>query len=623
MISIIAHYCLLISIASSIAAISFAIKEKIRFAIYSMRAQTIFVITSFGCLVAAFFTSDFTIQNVFLHSSSITPILFKISGAWASHEGSQLLWFTLLSIVSYITLNNKFLAANSEILKTAILIITPILLSLCLFIYHAANPFTTFSITPHQGVGLNPILQDAALAIHPPILYLGYVIYIAPFTYSCLALLHPSHFNELMKAAVRFSKIGWLMLLVGISLGSWWAYRELGWGGYWFFDPVENVSLIPLIMATSFHHSLIFTLHNAKLSRWTLFFGLNIFPITLIGSFLVRSGMLTSVHSFADAGYTEVLLLIFISVFCFGNILYLTKFRSLSSPVLFPKSKEQGIFFANLFWLASVITILFSIIYPVILKLIGHDITVQLKYFTHTFIPLLVPIILLAGSFAYFKAKNLSYRDYYLSIIISIISCIVIYLTLQITGILLYIILFSSIFLLFSTIFKLLEKSPYFSVSLSNKMLSMLLGHFGFGLLTLSIALNTSLQSEIDFIGKIGHTLKAKEYNVTLKNIHFDEIDNYYTQTAEFWIEPAKGKTIILKPENRLYKIEQAITAESSIYSYLTADVYAVLNKVNENTIHAKIYYRPYISFIWLSLMIMALGILVSISNYKTKPAKA
>lgn len=623
MISIIAHYCLLISIASSVAAFCFAIQAKLRFAIYSLRAQTISIIASFCCLIAAFYTSDFAIQNVFLNSSSITPLLFKISGAWASHEGSELLWFTLLSIVSYITLSNKFLAANSEILKTAIFIVTPILLSLCLFIYHAANPFTTLSITPHQGVGLNPILQDAALAIHPPILYLGYVMYVAPFTYSCLALLYPVHFKELMHVTLRFSKIGWLMLLVGISLGSWWAYRELGWGGYWFFDPVENISLIPLIMATAFHHSLIFTLHSAKLSRWTLFFGLNIFPITLIGSFLVRSGMLTSVHSFADAGYTEFLLLIFISVFCFGNILYLAKFRSLPSPSLFPQSKEQGVFFGNIFWLASVITISFSVIYPVILKQMGEDVTVQLKYFTHTFIPLSVPIILLAGSFAYFKAKNLSYRDYYLSIILSIVICIIIYLKLQITGILLYIILFSSIFLLFSTIFKLLEKSQYFSASLSNKMLSMLLGHFGFGLLTISIALNTSLQSEIDFIGKMGHKMVAKEYQIILKNITFDEIDNYYAQTAEFWIEPSKGKTVILKPENRLYKIEQAITAESSIYSYLTADIYAVLNKVNENTIHAKIYYRPYISFIWLSLIIMAIGILVSISNYKIKPAKA
>ena len=543
------------------------------------------------------------------------PTIFKISASWASHEGSQLLWFTLLSIISYLAIKN--ISHNSCLLKNAILITAPIMLALCLFIYLAANPFTTLYINPHQGLGLNPILQDSALALHPPILYLGYISYLVPFVYSCLALISPLYLKELLEATVKFSKFGWLMLTIGITLGSWWAYRELGWGGYWFFDPVENISLIPLIMGISFHHSLIFSIHNNKLLRWTLFFGVNIFPITLIGSFLVRSGALTSVHSFAEAGFTDFLLLIFITIFCFSNGLYIYRFHSIPSPSLFAKSKEQGIFLGNIFWLISAITILFSILYPVVLKVMGHDVTVQIDYFIHTFIPLLIPIILLAGSFAYFKAKNTFYLNYYFSLLLSLLSCMAIYLTLKITGLLIYTLLFSSNFLLFSTIFKLLEKTQYFSVKLSNKITAMLTGHFGLGLLALSISLNSALSREIDFIGKIGHQITTNEYTITLKNINFGEEENYYKQIIEFWVKPTKGKTIILKPENRLYKIEQALTAESAIYNYLTHDIYAVLNKIHDDTIHAKIYYRPLISWIWASAAIIALGIFISLFKRK------
>lgn len=615
MISNIAHWCLLISMFSSSSAIILSLADKPKLALHLVKAQAISITASFICLIIAFYTSDFSIQNVFLNSSSIMPVIFRISAAWASHEGSQLLWFSFLCIISYLCIKN--ISYNDTLAKAAILIISPIMLALCLFIYFAANPFSTLYLNPHQGLGLNPILQDAALAIHPPILYLGYVSFLAPLIYSCLVLIYPKNLKELLEATVKFSKFGWMMLTIGIALGSWWAYRELGWGGYWFFDPVENISLIPLIMGIAFHHSLIFSIHNQKLLRWTIFFGLNIFPVTLIGSFLVRSGALISVHSFADANYTECLLLIVTGIFCFSNGLFILRFISIPSPSLFPKSKEQGIFFGNILWLLSAITIIFSIIYPLILKTMGHDITVQVEYFTNTFIPLLIPIILLAGSFAYFKAKNTSYRDYYFSLILALIACGIIYLRFRIHGFLLYLILFSSIFLLFSTVFKLLEKTQYLSIALSNKMSSMLIGHFGFGLLAFSISLNSALSSEIDFIGKIGHKVTTKEYSITLKNINFGQEENYYKQIVEFQIEPNKGKIIILKPENRLYKVEQALTAESAIYSYLTHDVYAILNKINDDIIHAKIYYRPLISWIWLSATIIAIGILVSLCKRK------
>lgn len=522
------------------------------------------------------------------------------------------------------------------LVKASGVILGSILLAFGAFIYYACDPFLSISIKPHQGMGLNPILQDVALAIHPPILYLGYVTSLASFLYCNLALLYPGRALDIVRACTNWSKFSWLMLLVGVGLGSWWAYRELGWGGFWFFDPVENISLMPLIAATAFHHSLIFTVHNGKMIKWTLFLGSSVFLLTLLGTFLVRSGLLTSVHAFADnSGRTVWLLGIFGITAACSYLLYAARLRGLSSLKLFAWSKEQGVFFGNIVWLGAIITMLFAVVYPVLLMQFGYNITVHTDYFVITFIPIALPTVLLAGTFAYFKAQGTRMRDYYISAGLAVVATYILSFGLdritsgslnktnEILGssprtmVIIITAYFSGAFLLISTGFKFLEKTKYFRESLSSKMAAMLLSHAGYGLMVLSIAINSAMQSEANFIGKRGDFVDTKEYRVTLRNISYGEGENYYKQIAEFWLEDSAGQTLILRPENRLYHVEKAMTAESDIYSSLWADTYAVLSKIDGDVVHARIYWRPGIGLLWVSMIMMAGGIVISLFGRK------
>lgn len=615
MISTTGHLLLFCSIIASTITIISALFTQARAVQYALNIQALSALSAFCMLIVGFCLSDFSLQNVFMHSSSITPLLFKISAAWASHEGSILLWFALLSIVSALCINGGLIQGDLALLKASGIILGSLLFAFGAFIYYACDPFLAISIKAHQGMGMSPILQDVALAIHPPILYMGYVSSLAPFLFCNLALIYPSKALDIIRACGVWSKFSWLMLLAGVSLGSWWAYRELGWGGFWFFDPVENISLMPLIAATAFHHSLIFTVHNGKMIRWTVFLGLSVFLLTLLGTFLVRSGLLTSVHAFADnSGRTAWLLGIFGGVASASYLLYIVRLRQLASPKLFPGSKEQGVYFGNIIWIGAIITILFAVVYPVVLMKFGYNITVSTDYFVTTFIPIVIPTILLAGTFAYFKAQGTKMRDYYIS---SGLAVLVTYIFYSHFGIIITIACFSGAFLIISTIFKFLEKTRFFRDSLSPKMAAMLLSHAGYGLMVLSIAINSAMQSEADFIGKRGDSINSKEYRITLRNISYSQGENYYRQITEFWLEDKSGQTLILRPENRLYHVEKAMTAESDIYSSLWADTYAVLSKIDGDVVHAKIYWRPGIGLLWIAMTMMGGGIVISLLGKK------
>lgn len=628
MISSIANICLIISIFFAVISIfSLLLGKNIDsiknsrfysdFATHCIVLHTISIITAFLLLVSAFCLSDFSVKNVFLNSSSIMPMIFKISGAWASHEGSLLLWF------SFVTICSSFVALKKEEFQEyKIFILSIILFLLSCFIYFTANPFEVLYIKPHQGVGLNPLLQDIALSIHPPILYMGYASYIGVFVYSIMALLRPNLATIYSKNALTYSKFGWITILAGVGLGSWWAYRELGWGGYWFFDPVENISLVPLMMAISYHHCLIFSMSKQNLMRWTLFLGINIFPFTVFGSFLVRSGLLVSVHSFASAVNIEFLFFIFAVIFCVSNFLYAVRYKLFYCENKSYTFKEKGIFYGNIIWLASIIIILFSIIYPIIIGFLGNTISIKIEYFYYYFLPLIIPLMLLAGSFAYFKYGIKSFSQFYLTAVLSFGLCIYVYWIKNLDGKLLFLAIFSSLFLIISTIVKFVEKTQICTSLPSRKMTSMLLGHFGFGLLAFSVIVNSALQKEIDFIGKVGESILDPNYYITLKKITFGDNDNYYYQKADFLVEDNNKRLVILSPENRLYKIENALTAESDIFSDFVKDIYIILNKIDGEIIHAKIYHRPCMKILWLSVVIILTSGIISLTDRKKHNAK-
>ncbi len=576
---------------------------------------------SFILLVYGFIISDFSLQNVFLNSSTIKPLIYKIAGSWASHEGSILLWLCLLSIINciYIYLSPTPFSFNNHldhlINRYQIIILSLLQLMFASFIYFTSNPFHKLSFTPIEGLGLNPMLQDIALAIHPPILYFGYLCYVVPFTVSCIILLintdEVNRISKLLKLAKTFAHCGILAMTCGISLGSWWAYRELGWGGFWFFDPVENISLMPWLSAIALHHTISITISSRKFIYWSLNLSIITYLLSILGTFLVRSGIIVSIHSFASSPERGIYMLMIFSVIALSSI-GLLAFRQLtiiSRPLMF---KEKGIIIGNIFWLIGLLILATSVIYPVIRYLWSNElISVEYQYFMHSFIPVTIISTFFAAIFS--VPKN--YRKYIiiltLAILLTWISSVKVSYTIVSASAVV-----TAIFLILQMLILLVTSSNYFKKMPPEKTMAMILSHAGLGLLVLSCTFNGLLQRETEFIGKVGDTVDLMQFNIQLKDVRFAKGTNYYRQIAEFWIDDDSTHNItILKPENRFYIIEQSLSQESDIFSYITHDLYAVLSRVDEDIVHAKIYYRPFISLIWLSAIIIVSGLLISLLN--------
>lgn len=597
------------------------------------------VIISFLLLVIAFIISDFSLQNVFLHSSTIKPMIFKISAAWASYEGSILLWYTLLTIISCGYLRFSILSAlHRKIVKSQETIMSIILLFFLSFIYFTSSSFQVLSTIANEGMGLNPMLQDIALSIHPPILYLGYVSYLPPFITACVIIIFntkefnisinggisPDSIIVLLRIAKFFSNIGIILMTLGIGIGSWWAYRELGWGGFWFFDPVENVALLPWISGIALHHSLVATIKSGRLIGWSLFLSVITFLLVICGTFLVRSGLLISVHSFAFSPLRSIYILLIFSLIAIPSIFLFMRQNTISVLGSFSTNdnteyKVFGITIGNILWMSSIIVLLCATIYPIIYYVFyKKSISIDTKFFMNSFIPIVIvtPVICAASIYI---IKNI----YHILItFVSVVTALVIFKLYNIKYHPLSLCaLISSIFLVLSLVCFVFHQSQFFTQKLPPTQIAMLVSHFGFALLILSITMNSALQNEVEFIGKIGDTKDFSHFNVTLKSIRFSNANNYYRQIVEFWVQDYKNSIItILNPENRFYIIEKTLSQESDIYSYLTHDIYAVLGKVDGDIVYANIYYRPMISFIWISVFIMSSGFLISLINRSFYP---
>ncbi|HJD65715.1 MAG TPA: heme lyase CcmF/NrfE family subunit [Rickettsia endosymbiont of Bembidion nr. Transversale] len=613
---------------------------------------------AFCTLVYAFIVSDFSLQNVFLNSSTLKPLIYKIAGSWSSHEGSILLWFTLLQIVSCCYI---FLIKNQEDKKLPIIILSVIQLLFSSFIYFTSNPFNTFSFTPKEGLGLNPMLQDIALSIHPPLLYLGYVSYVVPFTIVCARLLTPdviprldrgisgrnlwykipwsshgmtlqkldSHFRRNdIRLLKTFSNIGILFTTIGIALGSWWAYRELGWGGFWFFDPVENISLFPWLSGIMLHHSIIVMTRTGNMQNWTTILSIVTFLLVIFSTFLVRSGFITSIHSFAFSPERGVYLLV---IFLIMGISALGVYAmpSLRGDALASTKQSQevardchshyrgfamtGITIGNTLFTLSLIILISATLYPLAYSLFDDKpVIIDERFFINNFLIFVIPILFTIGLFT----TKSSIRKHIIILILSLIATYLISLRVnfRVISVLTTI---ASIFLMLHNILYFIVKTNYFRQSLKANTASMILGHFGFALIAFSITMNALLQSEMDFTGSVGTSTKFNEFKVTLQNVKFAQGKNYYRQIAEFWLEDNNHNITILKPENRLYIVEKGLSQESDIYSYLLYDLYAVLSNIDGDIIHAKIYYKPMMSFIWLGVFITVSGFLIGLLRKK------
>ena len=354
-------------------------------------SSTLFL-ADFLLLIYGFVTSDFSIENVFLNSSTIKPLIFKISAAWASHEGSMLFWLCEFCLISLIYV---YCTRHDQLFKIQATILSAIQILIGSFIYFTSNPFNALAFRPNQGLGLNPSLQDIALAIHPPVLYLGYVLCAVPFVNS-LILLIKGDTSLIELRVLEVSKIfigaGLCFLTIGIGLGAWWAYRELGWGGYWSFDPVENISLMPWLLAIALYHSLTVSIRINKFTQLTHILSIFTFLLVIWGTFLVRSGLLISIHSFAASSERAIYLACVAAIITISSLVILLSRTKLKSSIKTNQDKEYIIYLSIKFWLVSVILLVIATIYPIIYSYM-HDQSISLS--NNFFILSFVPVILI------------------------------------------------------------------------------------------------------------------------------------------------------------------------------------------------------------------------------------
>ena len=575
--------------------------------------QSIMVIISFLTLIYAFVTSDFSNETVYNNSHTTKPLFYKISGTWGNHEGSLLLWLLVLTIFLFIfTVESKNL---SQRYRTLTLFFQQIIIfGFLLFILFTSNPFSNLFPIPNEGTGLNPILQDPALAIHPPILYLGYVGTSIIFSSALAAIISGSINKSWASHIKKWVLVSWVFLSIGILLGSIWAYYELGWGGFWFWDPVENVSLMPWLCLTALLHT-IFTLEKRDIFHsWAVILSITTFSLSMSGTFLVRSGILNSIHTFANDPSRGVFILCFLFILIFLSILiyffyHKTIKENLTKPYLI--SKETAVLLNNLFMMFFLSVVLIGTVYPIFLEVINNEkISIGPPFYHKLLIPFLIPFLFFMAIGPNIKWINDKIgKINFTQVSIFIISIIVSYFFVKKYGVsyLLSLPLFIlSIFLFFITIKDFFGKK----VNISQKI-----SHFGFSLLILSILLNGVLSKEFSSNMKVGDERKFLNKTIKFESIKVIKEQNYQSLIGEFNIKD-ENNSLSLKPELRIYDQPQTITSEADISSTIFSDNFLVFNVLkNDGFYNVRYQIKPFMIWIWISVILISFGGLISLKK--------
>ena len=622
MASLIGFYSLFFSLGCSILILFFSFKnlqDTINFdnKLLSLTfLQLLFIILSFFGLIISFVNSDFSNSTVFNHSHTTKPLFYKISGTWGNHEGSLLLWLLVLTLFIFLFLiSSKKQPKKYRVLT--LLFQQIIIIGFLIFLIQTSNPFAQIYPVPSEGLGLNPILQDPALAIHPPILYLGYVGSSIIFS-SVLAASSTNYISkEWAKHIKQWVLISWFFLSLGILLGSIWAYYELGWGGFWFWDPVENVSLMPWLALTTLFHCVLVLEKKLLLTSWVVVLSIATFTLSMCGTFLVRSGILNSVHTFAndpDRGlYILIFLftLIFLSLFIF---FFLHKTDGQNINTFFWLSKETSILINNWFMMYFLAVVLIGTIYPIFLDVLtSQKISVGPPFYHKLIIPFLIPFLLAMaiGPKLNWIKSNLQNKSYLL--LLFAISLILSFLIIRILEIsfLVNTILFTSAFYLF-----FITLRDFFIKGFKN--LAQNIAHFGFSLLILSILFNNFLSTEVITNLKIGETYKSDELTINFEKIEKIKKQNFEAIIGKFNVKSDNELVDILKPELRIYNQPNIVTSEADIKTNLLSDKFMTMNLVqNQEYFNIRYQIKPFMIWIWFSVIIISFGGLFSFFKKK------
>ena len=584
--------------------------EIIKKTIYKLSLyQITFTILSFFTLITGFINSDFSIINVYENSHTAKPLFYKIAGTWGNHEGSLLMWINILVLFSYLFLIFSF-KHNKEFRLYTLIFQNILIIGFVTFLLLNSNPFSLIYPTPLEGLGLNPILQDPALAIHPPLLYVGFVgcsIYFSAAMASLLSGYDGKFFAQSIK---NWVKISWCFQTLGIIVGSIWAYYELGWGGFWFWDPVENASLLPWFSITALMHSLIVLEKRNTLYFWVIILCLLTFILSVTGTFLVRSGILNSVHTFASDPSRGIYILIFLSLMIFSAlIIFFSKYKKETYNFNL-KSKETFILANNWFMAFFLVTVLTGMLYPIFLDVLtGVKISVGPPFFNIVIIPLVVPFMFfmaIGPKFGWVKSQNKIFSKILFLILVAVVINLFIFTFFGKYSLLSNLIFITSIFLI-------LHSFLDFKKFINNKNktgLSRIISHLGFGLLVFFIGINHQFSLEEDFNIKVGDIKKINNYKINFENIKIKESKNYKAVIGNFKLTNLKNNLEqYLNPEIRIYSNPETLTYEAAIKTKITSDLYLTMSNVSRSDYYnIKFQNKPFMVWIWISALMIALG---------------
>ncbi len=631
------------------------------------------VSTSMAILIYCHITNDFSLENVYYHSHTTKPLIYKICGVWGNKEGSMLLWVLVLAVylllmdicipsvipasssvipvLDYLDPKKNTQSRAAELALKKISLITHGLICFCflLFTLLESSPFTKMPSVEKDGLGFNPILQDIGLAIHPPILYLGYLGFSVPFSLSIAGLIANTEGNVWAKIVRPWVLISWSLLTLGISLGSWWAYRELGWGGFWFWDPVENVSLMPWLIAVALTHLLLVVRNFNTLRNFAILLTLTTFILSVTGTFLVRSGILTSVHTFADDPRYGLYILALLGVITVSSLVIFVVFTrknhtsAMSFQCLTLESEKKPAtqvtegrrFFSrltmmlmnNLLFITAFFIVFVGTLYPIVLEyLTGELISVGAPYYNSLFNPIALAILVLTiiGQYCRWQGNSLLpiFREYRFSFcsaaailpfIFHMELIIVLSITTSIALLIFVLEAYSKRICLFKVAF---GESILLARRVSKSYYAMMAAHAGVAILVLGIAYSVGWQEKKENYLKIGDSITVNKFKVTLRNIELIQEENFHAVRGTMDIRNLLNNKILgeVTPEYRFYLVEGQKNVESSIYHNLLSDIYVVIGEIDKSKskIAAKVHYKPGMPIIWLGSFLIAFGSLLA-----------
>ncbi|NNF16668.1 MAG: heme lyase CcmF/NrfE family subunit [Gammaproteobacteria bacterium] len=594
--------------------------------------QFVFAVISFACLVYAFLNDDFTVQYVASNSNTALPEMYKVAAVWGGHEGSLLLWILIQSAWSFAVasasrdLPDRF---ASRVIATLGLVSAGFLL----FILFTSNPFARLMPAAFNGRDLNPLLQDFGLAIHPPILYLGYVGFSVAFAFAIAAMLSGDVHAQWARWTRRWTTLAWLFLTIGIALGSWWAYYELGWGGWWFWDAVENASFMPWLVGTALIHSLAVTDKRGLFKSWTLLLSILAFSLSLLGTFLVRSGVLVSVHAFASDPERGRFILIFLGFMVGGALLLysLTARKFVAQGKMQLVSRETALLVNNVLLVCATFVVLFGTLYPLINDALNMPkVSVGAQWFNTFFVPitLVLMVFLGVGMHTIWRQSNvasLKNRLKWPLLVSAVIAVAFPLLVYQRSGVLIVLGTFTALWVVLSSLTEpwLRYRRGLSLRSMPRTQVGMLVAHVGVALTVLGVTYTSAYSTQRDVALQIDAPVSIGGYEFTLTAFERVNGPNYVADQASISVT-RNGKPVTeLTPQKRTYLVQTMPMTESAIHPRLQRDIYVALGEpLGEGAYSFRLQIKPLVRFIWLGALVMALGGFLTLTDrrYRAVP---